>query len=148
MKDPHQFFAEARHARDQQTQELHENAAFIVGINALAQKIAPHLSLGVRRAIVIAILGGVALPFVMDRLEHETNKIREEARLLYDYLKKQLKKMKGQKPYTGTTQNPLESLKAANTADLKEYPGKRGEQAHKRLHREIGKLLKTKKENP
>lgn len=99
-------------------QELDENAAFIVGINALAQKIAPLLPFGVRKAIVVAVLGGVALPFVMDRLAHETNKIRDEARLLYDYLKKELKKMKGQKSDTGTTQKPLESPKAANTTDL------------------------------
>ena len=42
----------------------------------------------------------------------------------------------------------LAAVRAANAADLREYPGKRGEQAHKRLHREIGKLLKSKKENP
>jgi hypothetical protein len=108
----------AKYVKESVEQELDENAAFVVGINALAQKIAPHLSLGVRRAIVIAILGGVALPFVMDILAHETNKIRDEARLLYDYLKKEFKKMKGQKPDTGTTQKPLESPKAANTTDL------------------------------
>ena len=36
----------------------------------------------------------------------------------------------------------LSALGAADAADLREYPGKRGERAHRRLHREIGKLLK------
>jgi hypothetical protein len=36
----------------------------------------------------------------------------------------------------------LSALGAADAADLKEYPGKRGERAHRKLHREIGKLLK------
>jgi len=39
--------------------------------------------------------------------------------------------------------NALAAVRAANTEDLKEYSGKRGKQAHKRLHREIGKLLRT-----
>jgi hypothetical protein len=38
----------------------------------------------------------------------------------------------------------LGALKKANAADLKEYPGKRGEAAHKRLHKTIGKFLKGK----
>ena len=38
----------------------------------------------------------------------------------------------------------LGALKRANAADLKEYPGKRGEAAHKRLHKTIGKFLKGK----
>lgn len=38
----------------------------------------------------------------------------------------------------------LRSLARANAADLKEYPGKRGERAHKRLHAVIGKYLKRK----
>ena len=33
-------------------------------------------------------------------------------------------------------------LRDANAADLKEYPGKRGERAHARLHKTIGKILK------
>lgn len=36
----------------------------------------------------------------------------------------------------------LSALGAADAADLKEYPGKRGKRAHRKLHREIGKLLK------
>ncbi len=36
------------------------------------------------------------------------------------------------------------ALARANAADLKEYPGKRGEAAHKRLHAVIGKYLKRK----
>jgi len=38
----------------------------------------------------------------------------------------------------------LGALKAANAADLKEYPGKKGEAAHKRLHKTIGAFLKGK----
>lgn len=36
----------------------------------------------------------------------------------------------------------MKRLKAANAADLKEYPGARGERAHARLHTTIGKILK------
>ena len=35
-------------------------------------------------------------------------------------------------------------LADANAADLKEYPGKRGEAAHARLHTTIGSILKKK----
>ena len=35
-------------------------------------------------------------------------------------------------------------LKAANAEDLKDKGGKAGEAAHKRLHKTIGKILKTK----
>lgn len=38
----------------------------------------------------------------------------------------------------------LSALGAANAADLQELPGAAGERAHRRLHREIGKLLKGK----
>ena len=38
----------------------------------------------------------------------------------------------------------LSALGAANTNDLREYPGARGKRAHKRLHREIAKVLKGK----
>lgn len=38
----------------------------------------------------------------------------------------------------------LRALARANAADLKEYPGTRGETAHKRLHAVIGKYLKRK----
>jgi len=143
MKDPHQFFAEARHARDQQTQELHENAAFITGINMLARDLGGSLPPVVLKTVVGAVLGGIALPFALDQLSTLSPVIREKALKVGAYLKR---KLKGQK--ASSIQGSLASLKAANTADLKEYPGKRGEQAHKRLHREIGKLLKTKKENP
>jgi len=36
----------------------------------------------------------------------------------------------------------LDAVRRANAADLKEYPGKKGEAAHKRLHKTIGKILK------
>lgn len=39
-------------------------------------------------------------------------------------------------------QGALDAVRRANAADLKEYPGKRGERAHKRLHKTIGKILK------
>jgi hypothetical protein len=38
----------------------------------------------------------------------------------------------------------LSALGAADAADLREYPGKRGERAHRKLHREIAKVLKGK----
>jgi len=38
----------------------------------------------------------------------------------------------------------LSALGAANATDLKELPGAAGTRAHRRLHREIGKLLKGK----
>jgi hypothetical protein len=38
----------------------------------------------------------------------------------------------------------LKRLKSAEAADLKEYPGKKGEAAHKRLHKTIGSILKKK----
>jgi hypothetical protein len=38
----------------------------------------------------------------------------------------------------------LKSLKAANAADLKDKPGAAGAKAHKRLHKTIGKVLKSK----
>ena len=38
----------------------------------------------------------------------------------------------------------LSALGAANATDLKELPGAAGERAHKRLHREIGKVLRGK----
>lgn len=38
----------------------------------------------------------------------------------------------------------LKRLKSAEAADLKEYPGKKGEAAHKRLHTTIGSILKKK----
>ena len=38
----------------------------------------------------------------------------------------------------------LKRLQSAEAADLKEYPGKRGEAAHKRLHKTIGSILKKK----
>lgn len=38
----------------------------------------------------------------------------------------------------------LKRLRDAEAADLKEYPGKRGEAAHKRLHKTIGSILKKK----
>ena len=56
--------------------------------------------------------------------------------------------MKDPHHFFAEARNALAAVRAANAADLKEYPGKRGEQANKRLHREIGKLLKSKKENP
>ena len=36
----------------------------------------------------------------------------------------------------------LKRLRDAEAADLQEYPGKRGERAHKRLHTTIGSILK------
>lgn len=36
----------------------------------------------------------------------------------------------------------LDAVRRANAADLKEYPGARGERAHARLHTTIGKILK------
>ncbi len=39
-------------------------------------------------------------------------------------------------------QGALDAVRRANAADLKEYPGKRGERAHARLHKTIGKILK------
>jgi hypothetical protein len=39
----------------------------------------------------------------------------------------------------------LQSLKAANTADLKDAPGAAGKAAHKRLHKTIRKVLKNTK---
>lgn len=38
----------------------------------------------------------------------------------------------------------LKRLRDANAADLEEYPGKKGEAAHKRLHTTIGSILKKK----
>ncbi len=38
----------------------------------------------------------------------------------------------------------LSALGAANATDLEELPGAAGERAHKRLHREIAKVLKGK----
>jgi hypothetical protein len=38
----------------------------------------------------------------------------------------------------------MERLKAANAADLKDAPGAAGKAAHKRLHKTIGKVLKSK----
>jgi len=38
----------------------------------------------------------------------------------------------------------LSALGAANAADLREYPGARGERAHRKLHREIAKVLQGK----
>lgn len=38
----------------------------------------------------------------------------------------------------------LSALGAADAADLQEYPGKRGERAHRRLHRELARVLKGK----
>jgi hypothetical protein len=40
------------------------------------------------------------------------------------------------------TGDAIKSLKAANTADLKDAPGAAGKAAHKRLHKTIGKVLK------
>jgi len=40
------------------------------------------------------------------------------------------------------TTDAIKSLKAANTADLKDKPGAAGKAAHKRLHKTIGKVLK------
>jgi len=42
---------------------------------------------------------------------------------------------------TPCERSALQKVKAANAADLKEYPGKRGEKAHKRLHKTIGDLM-------
>jgi len=41
-------------------------------------------------------------------------------------------------------QAALARLRAANAEDLEEKPGKAGEKAHKRLHKTIGKVLKSK----
>ena len=38
----------------------------------------------------------------------------------------------------------MKRLRDANAADLKEYPGKKGEAAHARLHTTIGSILKKK----
>jgi hypothetical protein len=38
----------------------------------------------------------------------------------------------------------MERLKAANAEDLKDKPGAAGKAAHKRLHKTIGKVLKSK----
>jgi len=38
----------------------------------------------------------------------------------------------------------MKRLRDANAADLEEYPGKRGERAHARLHTTIGSILKKK----
>jgi hypothetical protein len=43
------------------------------------------------------------------------------------------------------TTDAIKSLKAANTADLKDKPGAAGKAAHKRLHKTIGKVLKSTK---
>ena len=40
------------------------------------------------------------------------------------------------------TTDAIKSLKAANTADLKDKPGAAGAAAHKRLHKTIGKIVK------
>ena len=52
---------------------------------------------------------------------------------------------KGTKPVSeGTSpceKAALKRLRDAEAADLKEYPGKRGEAAHKRLHKTIGKVV-------
>ena len=42
---------------------------------------------------------------------------------------------------TPCERSALQKVKTANAADLKEYPGKRGEKAHKRLHKTIGDLM-------
>ena len=42
---------------------------------------------------------------------------------------------------TPCERSALQKVKAANAADLKEYPGKRGERAHKRLHKTVGDLV-------
>lgn len=52
--------------------------------------------------------------------------------------------MKAPHQFFAEARHALAAVRAANAEDLKEYPGKRGERAHRRLHREIGKLLKGK----
>lgn len=56
--------------------------------------------------------------------------------------------MKTPHQFFAEARNALAAVRAANAADLREYPGKRGERAHRRLHRELAKLLKSKKETP
>jgi len=56
------------------------------------------------------------------------------------------KKKKGKTPVaeamTPCETAALQRLKSAEAADLKEYPGKKGERAHKRLHKTISGILK------
>jgi len=56
------------------------------------------------------------------------------------------KKKKGKTPVaeamTPCETAALQRLKSAESADLKEYPGKKGERAHKRLHKTISGILK------
>lgn len=47
-----------------------------------------------------------------------------------------------QEEMTPCEKSALARLKAANTEDLKEKPGKAGARAHRRLHKTIGKILK------
>lgn len=77
---------------------------------------------------------------------------RETAKALQAGMKKFLSKYGKGKPAapaapvregaTPCEQGALDAVRRANAADLKEYPGKRGERAHKRLHKTIGKILK------
>jgi hypothetical protein len=55
--------------------------------------------------------------------------------------------MKDPHHFFAEARDALAAVRAANREDLREYPGKRGERAHRRLHRELGKLLKSKKES-
>ena len=48
----------------------------------------------------------------------------------------------GRKGASPCEQSALDAVRRANAADLKEYPGGRGERAHARLHTTIGKILK------
>ena len=128
----------------------------------------------IKKAIVVALVGGTALSYVLDKLhglklamlDKET---REQTLAVHEWAKRKAerhgikaakaallkghKPSKGKKPQSKGTKpvsegaSPCEKaamkrLRDANAADLKEYPGKRGEAAHKRLHKTIGKILK------
>ena len=134
------------------------------------------LPVWIKKAIVVALVGGTALSYVLDKLhglklamlDKET---REQTLAVHEWAKRKAERdgikaakaalLKGNKPSKG--KNPqskgakpvsegaspcekaaLKRLRDANAADLEEYPGKKGEAAHKRLHTTIGSILKKK----
>jgi len=132
------------------------------------------LPVWIKKAIVVALVGGTALSYVLDKLhglklamlDKET---REQTLVVHEWAKRKAerhgikaakaallkghKSSKGKKPQSKGAKpvsegaSPCEKaamkrLRDANAADLKEYPGKKGEAAHARLHKTIGKILK------
>ena len=79
----------------------------------------------------------------------KTNREVVGDRVNANYAAMQKKKKKSGKTPVAEAMTPCEAaalkrLQSAEAADLKEYPGKRGEAAHARLHTTIGSILKKK----